>query len=320
MLREGPRVPAHAVRDRRLVARRRVPDEDARLPDAAAARVAVGRRAAALDRRARARPSSRRRAGVAGAPATRAVRRAGTARTSPCSPRPPWPSSSRTAGGRRPEVSACGLPAARAGMASALEEPNGADAVVELRVAEEFDVFYRREMPALVAFARSLSGSASADDIAQDAMLAAYRRWDTVSRMDVPVAWVRRVCANRAISTLRRRAVEVRGLHRLLLQREPGEPLAGRARGVLVPGTTAAATAGAGHRPALRLRPRCRRDRADPRLRRGDRQVPSVPRRAALAERLSRATEGGSMSIESLGRESAAARPGARLPRRSTPR
>lgn len=95
---------------------------------------------------------------------------------------------------------------------------------VELRVAEQFDAFYRREMPALVAFARSLSGSACADDIAQDAMLAAYRRWDTVSRMDVPAAWVRRVCANRAISTLRRRSVEVRGLHRLL-QRDRGEPL-----------------------------------------------------------------------------------------------
>jgi RNA polymerase sigma factor (sigma-70 family) len=110
-------------------------------------------------------------------------------------------------------------------MTSALEGPNGVDAVVELRVAEDFDVFYRREMPALVAFARSLSGSAAADDIAQDAMLAAYRRWDAVSSLDVPVAWVRRACANRAVSTFRRRAVEVRGLRRLVLQREPAEPL-----------------------------------------------------------------------------------------------
>jgi RNA polymerase sigma-70 factor, ECF subfamily len=111
-------------------------------------------------------------------------------------------------------------------MTSAVEEPNGTDAVVELRVAESFDAFYRRELPALVAFARSLSGSAAADDIAQDAMLAAYRRWDHVSRLDLPVAWVRRVCANRAVSVLRRRAVEVRGLRRLLTQREPvGEPL-----------------------------------------------------------------------------------------------
>jgi RNA polymerase sigma-70 factor (ECF subfamily) len=98
------------------------------------------------------------------------------------------------------------------------------DAVTELRVCEQFDSFYRRELPALVALARSLSGSAYADDIAQEAMLAAFRRWDAVSRLDVPAAWVRRVCANRAVSVLRRRAVEGRGLLRLA-QRDRGEPL-----------------------------------------------------------------------------------------------
>ena len=125
-------------------------------------------------------------------------------------------------------------------MTKAVEEPQGVEAlrddvpddlpggrpdhVDELRVAERFDTFYRREMPALVAFARSLSGSASADDIAQDAMLAAYRRWDAVSQMDVPAAWVRRVCANRSVSTFRRRTVEARGLLRLA-GRDRGEPL-----------------------------------------------------------------------------------------------
>ncbi len=121
-------------------------------------------------------------------------------------------------------------------MTRAVEGPNGVedrpdapvdvvpDAVTELRVTEGFDSFYRREMPALVAFARSLSGSAAADDIAQEAMLAAYRRWDAVSQMDVPAAWVRRACANRAVSTLRRRTVEARGLLRLV-QRDRGEPL-----------------------------------------------------------------------------------------------
>jgi RNA polymerase sigma-70 factor (ECF subfamily) len=121
-------------------------------------------------------------------------------------------------------------------MTSAVEGPNDLDArmaavdevgdAFELRVAEAFDAFYRREMPPLVAFARSLSGSAAADDIAQDAMLAAYRHWDSVGRMDVPAAWVRRVCANRSVSAVRRRAVEVRGLRRLVLQREPAERLA----------------------------------------------------------------------------------------------
>lgn len=97
--------------------------------------------------------------------------------------------------------------------------------VVELRAFETFEAFYRREMPSLVAFAGVLSGSSAADDIAQEAMLAAYRRWDDVSHLDVPAAWVRRVCANRAVSNLRRRAVEARALVRLGARREPGEPL-----------------------------------------------------------------------------------------------
>jgi RNA polymerase sigma factor (sigma-70 family) len=100
------------------------------------------------------------------------------------------------------------------------------DAVAGLPVVESFDVFYRRELPRLVAFAAALSGSASADDIAQEAMLAAYRRWETVARLDVPAAWVRRVCANRSVSTLRHRAVEARALLRLGSRRAEPEPLA----------------------------------------------------------------------------------------------
>jgi RNA polymerase sigma factor (sigma-70 family) len=98
--------------------------------------------------------------------------------------------------------------------------------VVELGVVEPFDVFYRRELPRLVAFAAALSGSSSADDIAQEAMLAAYRRWDVVARLDLPAAWVRRVCANRAVSVLRQRAVEARALLRLGSRRPAAEPLA----------------------------------------------------------------------------------------------
>ena len=43
-------------------------------------------------------------------------------------------------------------------------------------------------MPALVAVAAALSGSACAEDIAQEAMLAAYRRWDVVSGFEAPAA------------------------------------------------------------------------------------------------------------------------------------
>lgn len=96
----------------------------------------------------------------------------------------------------------------------------------ELGPAETFETFYRRELPGLVAFACALSGSASAEDIAQDAMIAAYRRWDDVAQLDVPAAWVRRVCANRAVSTLRRRSAEARAMLRLGSRRTDVEPIA----------------------------------------------------------------------------------------------
>ena len=81
---------------------------------------------------------------------------------------------------------------------------------------ESFDAFYAREYSSLVAMAFALTGSrAHAEDVAQEAMLTAYRRWDDVSRLDLPVAWVRRVCANTATSLVRRRVVEARALLRL---------------------------------------------------------------------------------------------------------
>ena len=87
--------------------------------------------------------------------------------------------------------------------------------VLPLAATSSFDGFYRRELPRLVALAAALAGPASADDIAQEAMLTAYRRWDTVSRLDQPDAWVRRVCANTAVSLLRRRSAEARAVLRL---------------------------------------------------------------------------------------------------------
>ena len=88
-----------------------------------------------------------------------------------------------------------------------------------------FEVFYRREMPRLVALARALSGSSAADDLAQEAMLAAYRRWPEVAAYENPEAWVRRVCANHATSLLRRRGAETRAVLRLASQPSPGAEL-----------------------------------------------------------------------------------------------
>jgi RNA polymerase sigma-70 factor (ECF subfamily) len=78
-----------------------------------------------------------------------------------------------------------------------------------------FDVFFRGEYPRLVALARAVSGSAAAEDLAQEAMLVVYGRWPEVSRMEAPAVWVRLVCLNLSRSLLRRRLVEARAMLRL---------------------------------------------------------------------------------------------------------
>lgn len=86
----------------------------------------------------------------------------------------------------------------------------------ELRVPETFEAFYEREYPRIVALAFTLSGSRSgAEDLAQEAFLAAHRRWSEIASFDRPDAWVRRVVANRAASLVRRRMAELRALARL---------------------------------------------------------------------------------------------------------
>lgn len=90
--------------------------------------------------------------------------------------------------------------------------------------APPFDAFYRKELSRLVVLARGLCPPSVAEDVAQEAMLVAYRKWRTVSELDRPDLWVRRVCANLAVSSFRRKMVEVRAVTRLAARREP-EPL-----------------------------------------------------------------------------------------------
>ena len=85
----------------------------------------------------------------------------------------------------------------------------------------DFDDFYRTELPRLVALARALCGAAVADDVAQEAMLAAYRRWSHVGYLEHPETWVRRACSNLAVSQYRRRLVELRAVARLAGRPQP---------------------------------------------------------------------------------------------------
>jgi RNA polymerase sigma-70 factor (sigma-E family) len=80
----------------------------------------------------------------------------------------------------------------------------------------EFDELYRREYRPLVALAYGLSGSrAAAEEIVQDAFLAAHKRWRQFSEYDAPSMWLRRVVANRSVSTVRRRVAEAKALTRV---------------------------------------------------------------------------------------------------------
>lgn len=79
-----------------------------------------------------------------------------------------------------------------------------------------FDDFYREHWPAVVGLGWTLSGSRPVgEELAQDAFLDAYRRWDHVGALDRPGAWVRRAVANRAVSHRRHLRVVEAGSGRL---------------------------------------------------------------------------------------------------------
>jgi RNA polymerase sigma-70 factor (ECF subfamily) len=84
---------------------------------------------------------------------------------------------------------------------------------------EAFESFYSREYRKVVALAYALSGSRiGAEDLAQEAFIAAHQRWDRIGGYEKPDAWVRRVAANMAISAFRRKKAERKALERLAVQ------------------------------------------------------------------------------------------------------
>ncbi len=83
---------------------------------------------------------------------------------------------------------------------------------------EPFESFYRREFPHLMVLARALVGSAYAEDVAQESLLAAFRRWRTIATLRSPVGYVRGICLHKAVSVVRRRTLERQLLGRLTLR------------------------------------------------------------------------------------------------------
>lgn len=85
----------------------------------------------------------------------------------------------------------------------------------EAAAAVAFEDFYRREFSAALRLAWSLTGRrAVAEEVCQEAFLAAYRRWPKVAAYEAPELWLRRVLLNRCVSVFRRATTEARYLRR----------------------------------------------------------------------------------------------------------
>lgn len=85
-----------------------------------------------------------------------------------------------------------------------------------VRAVPDFESFYRSEYRSVVGLAYALSGSRiAAEDITQDAFLAAHKEWDRVAFYDRPEAWVRRVVSNLSVSFIRTKAREAGAMIRL---------------------------------------------------------------------------------------------------------
>ena len=81
---------------------------------------------------------------------------------------------------------------------------------------EELVLFCRREHPRLVGVLTLYCGDrVVAEELAQEALVRACERWNTVSQMSAPGAWVHRVAINAATSRFRRRDAERRALARV---------------------------------------------------------------------------------------------------------
>lgn len=93
----------------------------------------------------------------------------------------------------------------------------------EMHSTEKFDTFYKRDYSSVVGLAYALSGSRwAAEELAQEAFLAAHRKWDVVGGYDQPGAWVRRVVSNLSTSFVRRRVAEARAMVKLAARKPEG--------------------------------------------------------------------------------------------------
>jgi RNA polymerase sigma factor (sigma-70 family) len=104
-----------------------------------------------------------------------------------------------------------GCEVGRAGPVDANELPRVVPAV--------FAVFYAAHVRRAVSLAWVLTGSRElAEELVQDVMADAHRRWSIVGAYDQPVQWLRRAVVNRSVSVRRRALARMRGTAKLAAQ------------------------------------------------------------------------------------------------------
>lgn len=85
-----------------------------------------------------------------------------------------------------------------------------------MRAPEDLEAFCRREYPKLVgALDLYLGDLHVAEELAQEALVRASKRWSKVSTLESPGGWTYRVALNLANSWFRRRRAEARAYARL---------------------------------------------------------------------------------------------------------
>jgi RNA polymerase sigma-70 factor (ECF subfamily) len=90
-------------------------------------------------------------------------------------------------------------------------EPTSLSAVPEVADASAFEEFFLAQHERLFQALYLLTGDRSeADDLAQEALLRAYERWDRVAAMDSPAGYVYRTAMNLHRSHLRKLVVRAR--------------------------------------------------------------------------------------------------------------
>jgi RNA polymerase sigma-70 factor (sigma-E family) len=119
--------------------------------------------------------------------------------------------------------------------------------------SEEFEVFFVRHQRELARLGYLLTGDhAAGDDVAADALLAAWVNWSRVCSRDRPIAYVRRMTINLAASRVRRDVRERRGLLAILPGLDQFAPVADSAAVIDV--RTALMRLPAGRRACIVLR------------------------------------------------------------------